>query len=71
MAGSFALRRTRGASRRWHVGAASRVATRATISKLPARDADRFLDVVVMISVAMFMLLFTGVGILVLQHSLH
>jgi len=38
---------------------------------MPARDADRFLDVVVMISVAMFMLLFTGVGILVLQHSLH
>ena len=71
MAGSFALRRTRGASRRWHVGAASRNATRAAVRKMPARDADRFLDVVVMISVAMFMLLFTGVGILVLQHSLH
>ena len=71
MAGTFALRRTRGASRRWHVGAASRAASKATVRKMPARDADRFLDVVVMISVALLMLLFTGIGILVLQHSLH
>jgi hypothetical protein len=33
------------------------------------RQADRFLDIVIMISVALFLLLFTGVGILVLQHT--
>jgi hypothetical protein len=34
------------------------------------RNPDQFLDVVIMISVALFMLLFIGVGILVLQNSL-
>ncbi len=38
--------------------------------ELRPRDADRFLDAVIMISVALFMLLFTGVGLLVLQNSL-
>lgn len=34
-------------------------------------ETDRFFDVIVMISVALLLLLFTGVGILVLQNSLH
>jgi hypothetical protein len=34
------------------------------------RNPDQFLDIVIMISVALFMLLFIGVGILVLQNSL-
>ena len=66
MAGTFALRRTRGAPRQWRVGAA---ASSVVWRELPPADADRFMDVVVMISVALFMLLFTGVGILVLQHT--
>jgi hypothetical protein len=68
VAGTFALRRTRGAPRQWRVGAA---AGRLAWRELPPADADRFLDVVIMISVALFMLLFTGVGILVLQNSVH
>jgi len=66
VAGTFALRRTHGATRRSRHHAASGVVRR----ELRPRDADRFLDAVIMISVALFMLLFTGVGLLVLQNSL-
>lgn len=66
MAGTFALRRVHGAPKRTNVGAA--VAT-AAWRRMEPRQADRFLDIVIMMSVAMFMLLFTGVGILVLQHT--
>jgi hypothetical protein len=68
VAGTFALRRVRGAPKRGNVGVA---VTAAAWRRMDARDADRFLDVVVMISVALFLLLFTGVGILVLQHTTH
>ena len=71
MAGTFALRRPHGAPGRWSAGAAAgKAATKAALREMQPRDADRFLDIVVMISVALFMLLFTGVGILVLQHSM-
>lgn len=67
MAGTFALRKgVRGAPKRHHSGVA--VAT-AAWRRMEPREADRFLDIVIMISVALFMLLFTGVGILALQYS--
>ena len=68
MAGTFALRRVRGAPRRSSLGVA--VAS-AAWRRMEPRDADRFLDIVIMISVALLMLLFTGVGILMLQHTTH
>lgn len=68
MAGTFALRRVHGAPRRSNLGVA--VAS-AAWRRMEPRDADRFLDIVIMISVALLMLLFTGVGILVLQHTTH
>ncbi|HEY3715206.1 MAG TPA: hypothetical protein VGL39_11820 [Jatrophihabitantaceae bacterium] len=75
MAGTFALRRPHGAPKRWSAGAAAgraatKAATKAALREMQPRDADRFLDIVVMISVALFMLLATGVGVLVLQHSM-
>ena len=35
------------------------------------RDYDRALDIVIMLSVVVFLLLAAGVGVLVLQNSLH
>lgn len=69
MAGTFAARRLRRTPRKWKADAARTVARREPRQRNP-RNPDRFLDIVIMISVALFMLLFTGVGILVLQHSL-
>jgi hypothetical protein len=66
VAGTFAVRRTRGAPRRWSAGAA---ATKAAWREMAPHEADRFLDIVVMISVALILLLATGVGILVLQSA--
>jgi hypothetical protein len=66
VAGTFAFRRTRRVPRRSKAGAA-----RSVVRREPQpRNPDHFLDIVIMISVALFMLLFTGVGILVLQNSL-
>jgi hypothetical protein len=36
-----------------------------------SQDSDRFLDTVVLLSVLVFVLLAAGVGVLVLQNSLH
>lgn len=66
MAGTFVLRRAPGTPKRSSVGVA--VAS-AAWRRMEPRTADRFLDIVIMISVALFLLLFTGVGILVLQHT--
>jgi hypothetical protein len=68
VAGTFALRKVHGASERPSAGAA---VAGAAWRRMEPREADRFLDIVIMISVALFMLLFTGVGILVLQHTTH
>ncbi len=44
--------------------------TRRVPARSPQRGADFFLDVVIMLSVLMFMLLAAGVGILALQTAL-
>ena len=72
MAGTFAARRTHGASRRARAGAAANAGVYRKRPTEPKRRADdRFFDVVVLICVVLFMLLATGVGILALQSSLH
>jgi hypothetical protein len=68
VAGTFALRRTVGATRRGRIRLAAAIPARPRVEP---EDSDRFVDIVVMISVVLFMLLFAGVGILVLQDSLH
>jgi hypothetical protein len=69
VAGTFAARRTHRAPRRGEARAA-RSAVRGEPRARNPRNPDQFLDIVIMISVALFMLLFIGVGILVLQNSL-
>lgn len=45
--------------------------SRSAVDRDVQRDYDRMLDIVIMLSVVVFLLLAAGVGILVLQNSLH
>ena len=69
MAGTFTAWRVRRAPARRMPSAPARRIERAP-ARRTERDADFFLDVVIMLSVVMFMLLASGVGVLALQTAL-
>ena len=69
MAGTFTAWRVRRAPARRMPSAPARRMERAP-ARRTERDADFFLDVVIMLSVVMFMLLASGVGVLALQIAL-
>ena len=69
MAGTFTAWRVRRAPARSVPRASARRMERAP-ARRTERDADFYLDVVIMLSVVMFMLLATGVGVLALQTAL-
>ncbi len=69
MAGTFTAWRVRRAPARRMPSAPARRMERAP-ARRTERDADFFLDVVIMLSVVMFMLLASGVGVLALQTAL-
>ena len=69
MAGTFTAWRVRRAPARRMPSAPARRVQRAP-ARRTERDADFFLDVVIMLSVVMFMLLASGVGVLALQTAL-